>query len=350
MKTDTISAGQAVSLLLVSRLATVATFSPAPANQTEVWSTVAYGITWCLLLIPGYLLARVCETDLLRWTCRRHPLLGKTVSMLFGAFCLYVVSINASQFIYFVREALSPDMAATALCIALITAAFWAALYGVEALARAAVPIAALMVVGVVAVSVLLAGDMRFGYVAQTLTAKWEQQGWWYDTVRSTESVVAGFLLAHVKRPRVVSSVVTPTLAVTGGTLLIRLTVIGALGEFSLRCFYPYHVAVTAIGAGGVSRLDAVFVSVWIAALFVKTALFAWAFIQSTETLFSPSCRRAVIPACGLLTAVVGIVLSGQPHTAHGGWIAIVSAVGIGLFAAVLPLSVWLVIRRRKRV
>ena len=348
MKSETIGTGQVVGLLLVSRLATVAAFSPAPASQTEWWSTLLYSVTWCALLIPGYVFARITGDDPLCFFTRRNKWIGKTVAILFGLFCLYILGINASQFIYFVREALSPDMAATVLCIALITASFWSALYGIEALARAAVPLAVALIVSIAAVTVLLVPEIRTGYLAQTLTAKVSLEGWWYDTVRTSEAVLVGFLSARVNRPRFCSSIVIPTFCVAVGMLVIRLTAIGVLGDFSLRCFYPYHTAVTAIGAGDVSRLDALVVSVWVAAMFVKTALFAWGFVQSSKTLCARSVRRFVIPLGALAVWIVGVGLSGRSHTASVGWIAAISAVGLGLFAVGLPLCGCFIVRRKR--
>lgn len=346
MKNDTVGVGQVTGMLAVSRLATVAAFSPAPATQTEWWSSAAYVITWCLLLIPNYLFTRYASVDWLKTAVRRHPLVGKTTVGLFGAWCVYVLGINAGQFIYFVRESLSPDMSAATLCVVLLVAAFWAATYGLEALARAATPIAVLLAVSIALVWVLLFPDMQTGHFAQTLTADWSADGWWYDAVRTTEAAVAGLLFAHVKRPRFFTTVAVPTVALTVGVFGVRLAIIGVLGNAALPCFYPYHTVVTAIQTGGVGRWDAVFVSVWIAAIFVKVALFAWAWMQAVGTVVKPPTRHAIVTVGAVLSAVMGIVISNRSQTAPSVWMGWLSAVGIGLFAVVIPLvGCW----RRKR-
>ncbi len=350
MKTATISAGQWVGLLLVSRLATAATFAPAATNQNELWSTLIYGVTWCVLLIPTYLLARSTGgSDVLQTAYHRHKRFGQFVSVLLGVFCLYVISINVLQFIYFVREALSPDMAAAALCVALVATAFWAALYGIESLARTVTPIAVLLVGSIVVVFAMLMPDMKGGYLVETVTADWSSAGWWYDTVRTTEVVVAGLVLSHVNKPRLSASVLWPAVSVSGCLLLIRMTVIGTLGEFALRCFYPYHTAVTAIQVGLISRMDAVVVSIWIAAIFVKTALFAWVFSQSVRSICSPKTRRFVIPAGAMLTAVFGVVFSGESRVVSGDWIMGVSVGGSVLLGVILPLILWIITKGKKR-
>lgn len=350
MKTDTISSGQATCLLIVSRLATVATFASAPAAELEWWSVLSYGVTLCLLLLPTYGLLRTTNgEDVLHTATRIHPKIGKVTAALIGVFCLYVVCINVSQFMAFIREALSPDMAATALCVALVVAAFWSALYGIEALARTAAPIAVLLIGIIVAVAVLLAPDLQLGNWTQTITAKWQSAPWWYDTVRTTEAAIIGLVLSHVDKPRFCGSVVIPTGCVVGGMLLIRMTVIGVLGEFALRCFYPYHTAVTAIQAGSVSRMDAVAVSVWIAAVFIKTALFAWAFTRCLQVVL-PHKRRVCVPLGATFAAVIGIALGEHSNPAIHRLVMGISAGGIVLFAVVMPL-VWIVLsRRRKRI
>jgi len=64
--------------------------------------------------------------------------------------CLYLQAVELIRFRYFVTTVLSPDMPVVILCIVLVLAAYSAALYGVESLARAAA-IAAVLIAAVIA-------------------------------------------------------------------------------------------------------------------------------------------------------------------------------------------------------
>lgn len=350
MKTEKISAGQWLGILLVSRLSTAVTFAPAFANSQDIWSTVLYGLTLAIWLLPSILLAKKTDRlDILQQAQRDRPMLGKILSVLLGLYCLYVLAINVLQFMYFVRESLSPDMPAAALCTALVAAAFWAAFYGVEAMARAVLPIAALLCGSIVGILLLLVPDMKAGYLVDALLTQASAGGWFTELVRSTELTVAGILLSHVSTKRIGKSAAGLVLLSVCFILLTRLTVTATLGDFANRQFYPYHMATTVVENGLFRRIDLVAVSIWVASIFVKMTLFAWAFSRCIKPICHPSIRRWVIPAGAIVVAACGILFSGQPHAAANGWLMGISLGGILLFAVVCPLGLLWRMRKEKR-
>lgn len=339
MKTKRISAGQWASLLITSRLATATTFAPLFGNSTDLWSALLYGVTLLLLILPGLWLNRKTGgSNILQQASVRHPWLGKGMSAALALYCLYVLAVGVMQFMAFVRESLSPDMPAAALCVALMAAAFWAAGYGIEAMARAVLPIAVLLIGSITVVAVLLIPDMKSGYVTDALLTGATAGGWLSETARTTEVAIAGLVLSHTTSPQTARAVVRPSLGVAGLILLIRLTVTATFGKFAAGLLYPYHTAITVIDVGVLRRLDLLAVAIWIAAIFVRMTLFVWAFSECVHACVRRSVGRWAVPVGTIAATVGGVVYGVSPGEGVNWWLIGVSISGILLFAVVSPL------------
>ena len=339
MKTKMISSGQWAGILLVSRLAASVTFAPLFGNSTDLWSALLYGLTLLIVLLPSiWLNRRTGGSNILRQARAWNPWLGKGVAAALALYCLYVLTVGVMQFMAFVRESLSPDMSAAALCVALMAAAFWAAWYGIEAIARAVLPIAVLLVGSVLAVVILLVPEMKSGYLTDAFLASATASGWLSETVRTTEVAVAGLLLSHTAAPRTFRSAVWPSLGVAGLIFLIRLSVTATFGRFAEGQLYPYHTAVTVIDVGSFRRADLLVVAIWIAAIFVRMTVFAWAFSHCVHTCVRRPIRRWIVPLGVVAATVIGIFGRISPTEGVNWWLIGISLGGILLFAVIGPL------------
>ena len=112
------------------------------------------------------------------------------------------------------------------------------------------------------------------------------------------------------------------------------------LGDFSGMVLFPYYTAVTAAQVSILQRLDIVAAAVWLAALLIKTAFIGVLYLHCVGRMLGDKARLPAAVAGGAAVTVAGFV-SGRVYPAAGsaGFIWIVSAVLLGIFAVLLPSS-----------
>lgn len=355
MKRSQISAGQFAVILLVSRLVASMAFAPGTTQLTSgsdfFVSILMNAVGLIVLFLPTWWFNRHTHASgTLEYSYILFGKGGIGIALLYMVFSLYILVVNAVQFIHFVSTSLSPDMPVWILCILVIAAGFWSTFYGLEAIGRGASVIAVVVVLSVLIAAISLIPEFKWLYFPPLFYngVKPVMVGFLEEIPRTVEMAVIGILLPYIKGSA------TKSFFIWNGVLcavmlIIQATIVGVLGDFGGMVAFPYHTVITAAKTAVLERLDVVTTSVWVAALFVKIALFALVFVDCGGRVFGYTRK----PYCALVGSVLsiglGLWLGNKAYQLQRFAFNITTVSGLLLLAVVLPLALVLVDIVRKR-
>lgn len=344
-KNSRIGMGQLIAILLSSRLAVSLTTAPtmhAVSNGTDfLLSIILHSLLMLIVLLPVWWFSRrsggASTLDYAFALFGRGG--GVAVALAYALLCLYIQTVDLLRFDHFLATTLSPDLSRVAICAALVLAAFAAGLYGLQAVARAATLVTFLTVVCVAFIALALLPEMDTAYFPPLLYNGVSPviSGALEELPRTLEITVIGLLLPYVKGNMVKGCLKWAGLFAVVA-LVVQLTVVGVLGDFTGMVQFPYYTAVTAAQVSVLQRLDIVAAAIWSALLLIKMAFFAVLFLSAVQRAFGG--RGHVLYA--LIGAVAvwlpAVLLGGFPMEQQRPVLWGVSAVVMGVFAVLLPL------------
>lgn len=362
LSTSQISGGQLAALLLVSRLSVAMTYSATRHQLSNgldfVLSIVLQSVLLLLLFLPLWWFSRrTGGAGTLDYGYLLFGRGGAVLAVIYALICLYVQAVELIRFRYFVTTVLSPDMPVVILCIVLVLAAYSAALYGVESLARAAA-IAAVLIAAVIAfIAFALMPEMDAAYFPPFLYDGFSPviAGLLEETPRTMEIAVLGLMLPYCRK-KTSRGFVWWCVLLAVVMAVIQLTTVGVLGDFGGMVMFSYYTAITAAQTSVVQRLDILAVTIWIAALFLKLALFGMLFMDCFKRLFrkngrlSETNKKRVYFVIGAVLALLpAILFGGTAMQEERAVIWSISSAAIGVAALLVPLVLLLADYCRRR-
>ncbi len=341
-KASRISGVQMTVLLLASRL------SGCLLLTNDAFGNMSIGSRLFAVGIGGLLLFLLCLPTLcLDGTLNTAYRLGRTAGRIVGSgyllLCVFLLAVDVLQFHDFAEKVMNSNFSVPLLSVSLVVVAFLASLYGVAALARAALPVAAFTLVCLLVFGLALIPEMRTWYFPITTHGETAPvlRAAVAELPRTAEITVLGLLLPHTngKKGRAVFGFAAATSAVT---VVITLTALGVLGDFAQRTAYPYYTAAAAAQIGVFERMDILIVTVWLATFFVRMTLFA--------ALFTATARRVLCQKApwgvAVGAAVVCVVALVAPALRVSSIVTAVYWGVLGLFCVGLPLALYWLKRR----
>ncbi len=345
-----ISGVQLAVLLLTGRLSGALLLTPdslAELNLTDsLWTALVSGVLVFVCLLPTLWVCR-CTGGGLTDCALSSRLVGKTVCSGYALLCLFVLCLDMVQFCDFADKVMHRAFPVPVLACALLAVAFAASFYGIQALARAALPVAVFSVACLLLFGVSLLPQLRLWHFppieSQGIAAVFLRAV--RELPRSAEVVAVGMLYSSAR-----SRQTGACAAFAGGTALatagVITTAVGVLGDFAGRTAYPYYTAISAVSFGVFERMDILITAVWLGTFFVRLTLFCGLYTDAVRRVCG---QRSRIPAA-LLGAVVlctfVVLLPQLPNS----WVAVTAVYWwtLGIFAVALPLglAVW---RKRRR-
>lgn len=350
-----ISSGQLVMLLLAGRLSNCLLFSSDSFRQFTlmdcVLSMLLNGVLVLLLLLPTVLVLRKGTNGTTDTAYALSKPFGAGLTAAYLLLCLFVLGIDIVQFSDFVSKTMKGNFSVFLLTVVFIAACLIAAFYGIQALARASLVVAVFSAVCLIVFTVVLLPEMESIHFPPATGGRWGRvlEKAIADLPRTVEVVAIGLVYPYVKGPALKSC-----FGFAGATAffsaLAAVTAIGVLGDFSSLTVYPYYAAVTAAQIGVFQRLDILVTAVWLGTFFVRFTLFCMLLQGCARRLFGP---KAGLPT-GLVTFGVLLITAFwiQSGSYHGEWQWITQIYWwvLGAFCLLLPLLLWALCRRRKRV
>ena len=342
-KTVKISPWQLLSLILVSRIAVALTYTGGAAGVAHgtdrmVSLVLEAGLLLLLFLPTLWYIHAAKGIGSLEYAYVQFGRGGAVVAVLYALYCLYIQCLDLMQFDHFASTAMSPDIPRVVLCIALVAAAFVAAFYGLEAAARTAAVVVFLMTLVIVFLGLSLIPDMKalnfpplfYDGVAPVIEGALE------NLPRFLELGVMALLVPYVKgMSRGYSAGILTAAAVV---LVMQVTLVGVLGDYSEMVTYPYYTAVTIAHSSMLQRLDILVAAIWLAGIFVKMAFMAVLFLGCLRQAFGDKLKILYVALGGAVVLVVGLLLGDTLLEAEHGYLWLASTVLLLAFSVVLPI------------
>ncbi|HIW73897.1 MAG TPA: spore germination protein [Firmicutes bacterium] len=342
-KTVKISAWQLMALLLVGRIAVALTYTGGAAGVAHgtdrMASLLLEAALLLLLFLPTLWYSHAAKgLSTLEYAYVQFGRGGAVVAVLYALYCLYIQCLDLVQFEHFATTAMSQDIPHVTLCIALVAAAFVAAFYGLEAVARTAAVIAGLMLAAIVFLGLSLVPDMEalnfpplfYDGFTPVLNGALE------NLPRFLELGVIALLTPYVKG--VGKGYSFGVLLSAAVVLVMQATLVGVLGDYGEMVTYPYYTAVTIAHSSMLQRLDILVAAVWMAGLFVKMAFLAVLFLGCLRQAFGDKLKVLYVSLGGLAVLLVGLLLGDTLLAAEHDFLWLASTVLLLAFAAGLPL------------
>ncbi len=349
-KISRISGGQLTTLLLASRLSNCLLLTNQDVGslnlRDRLIAVALSGVMLFLLFVPTLLLLKRSERGMVDCAYHRSRRYGRVVCVGYLLLCLFILCLDIVQFHDFAEKVMKGGFSVTALTVALIAVAFAASFYGLQALARTALPVAAFSVLCLVVFGLSLVSEMRLFHFPplanQGLTAVIRAAV--AELPRTAEIVAVGLLYPYVSRAR------TRSLALFSGltavlTALVTVTALGVLGDFAVYTAYPYYAAVTAARLGVFQRLDILTTAVWLGTFFIRLTLFCTLFTDVARRLFGKRARLWCAAVGGGLLSCFALLLR---DARDWSLITAVYWIVLGVFCLLLPVLLGLPKRRNR--
>ena len=352
MKRDDISGMQLFSVLFVSRIIGLFTFTVPQETGFSAGDRVLFTLPFflcCLLCaVPVFLTAKH-PAGILGMALEVSPALAKTAGVLLCGAFLCAAALGVLRFELFVSTVMFPERDTLLLTVLLLAAASAAAVHGMQSLGRTATVLLALLAASMV--FILLATANRFDLLNLTLPLE-----------SGVTPVLKNGFRSACRTMELTALSVAPTF--TKGNL--RKTGVGWLAAFSLTAAAVFFTiggvtgrygeqqmfqlyTVTAIAKFGVfERLDAILTGLWILGAFLQAAFFLRLAADAVGQAFDRQLSAAPVFAGGGVTFALFLLFSVLAARTEGAATLAASEIVFLLTAVALPGTVILA-RRIKR-
>ena len=338
MNKSRITGGQLTVLILASRLAhglLLPTAAVAGLTLAERLIAIAVsGVCLFVLFLPTVWVMRRRSAGLTDLAYRHSRTRGRIVCGGYAVLCLFILCVDMLQFCDFADQVMPSGFSVGALAVALIVVAFAASFYGIEALARTALPVLVFAVLCLCVFGAALLPEMRVLHFPPTSSGR-ILTAVLHDLPRTAEVAVIGLLYPYSRSPRI-RTAVGVSVGVAVFTAFVTVTALAVLGDFAAETPYPYYTAVTAAQLGVFERPDILITAVWLGTFFVRMSVFSLLFTDAAARMFGK--RRWIAVTGAAVLSVFALAVS-------RGWVAgagldVVYPVILGTFAIAVPL--WL--------
>ena len=344
VKKQMISWKQAFVLVFISYMLVALTYIPsAESDAKNVDKLVSISIAMCLVLLsllPVYFLSgRKSGCNIIDCVRDCAKPLTKPVALFYVLAFSYTIVITTSRFSLFITSVLLVESKTTIFIIIILAAACYAAVLGIEAVARASLFVFAVLIFSMLFSCVILVKDVDFLNLRPLFYngASDIFSEAILDASKLIEAAVLGMLA-----PKIVGgikkTIITFTLLFWVAVMLLTFLIISVLGEYSSVQLFPVYTLVSLARIGNFHRFDAILSGIWIAGDFIKVAVLL---IVSGECMkYVVSGRRYRV--CMVLTVIVIFAFSMLASFSFERYIAISNYVVIGAVtvaaSVVIPL------------
>ncbi len=348
-----ISGAQAIILLLLCRMFYTVFFSPSYTQVTEV-NAILIGdlialVVSLILLLPLLFLFRK-ETqgnDLILECWGMSKWFGTAVILYYTALLLMVIIGTASRFQTFMANVVFPNAAALIILATFFIACIYAAVMGLEGIARVSSIIFVLFLISL-AMILLFSGNKIQWVNLRPIHEKPVES--LLETVVSNISKNMEFVVLILIYPKVKGKfwkISLSYLAISG--LIIALVggiTILVLGEFTMKQLFPFYTVASIIENKIIQRMDALHMSLWVLISFVRVAVYLLLGSELIGRLLPEKKKGLSMPVISLLAFGGSYLLTVAGNNSETYYSILQNPIPIFLAVTVIPLIV--LIGRRK--
>lgn len=277
MRGTKISAAQFFIAMFVSRVVvTIALNAQYTGGEHMLDNIFSYLLAMLLgtaIALPIWLAARGQNESLPALAMGRLGWLGGLVPLCYGLYFVLVGGTSLALFQIFLMDTVNPGFSAGLVVIALVAVALYGALRGLETVARCAVCVFAVLILGCGLVFCMAAVRFRVDNLEPLFYRGFAQTGRGITLFIARTSIFADMavLLPQVKGRRKLGflSWAAGTAAFVTATILM---IVGCLGRYAYTQNFPVYVLASLTEVRSLQRLDAVFTGVWLMGLIIKLA------------------------------------------------------------------------------
>lgn len=352
-----ITTWQFFSLLLLSRLLSLLTFSPIYTKA--VLSSdflVAGGIGFvfiCIASLPIYFLHKKNpDKDILDLSYEISPIFSKIVAVVYGLIFVFYVFSTLARLDLFVGTIIFPESNTFFFVFLSVALACYAASLGLEPLGRAGVMslfVFALSFLFIFATMVSKVDLNNFSPVFYNGLAPVFEQGW-SVTVRFIEIAVMAVLLPRVKGQTKKGFFIS-ILIFEIFFQLVFFFLIGGLGNFAFTQLFPVHAIAVLSEFTVFERLDVILTGVWILSAFIEISFMLYVYSSLFAKAFKPKHTNYYIAAAGAVVVLLQMITSRRISAFLTIVNPTVKTVVFAVAVLIVPLFilVTLQVRRRKK-
>lgn len=337
-KRGKISPVQLFFILLVSRIVVTLTnvreVSVGKLSSDLLISIVLAYLFTMLLSMPAY----ICISK------NKNPFSVKWIALLYAAYFIYSASVNISRFSYFAASMLNPESSMIFFIVIISAAVCYAAVMGIESIARFGVFCGAVLVAAVLVVAVFNINniDMINYYPVFSNTRLEIFKNSAVFTANSIEPALLLALSGRVNGKQAKPLFFAVTASFSTIFLLIFLCM-GVMGSAASLQAFPVFTLFQMASIGTFSRLDMFHTAFWIFALFFKCSVLVYA----SSIAVNKYSHKSKCIAVALIIALATIIAAQVAGNQTAPLIKLISAAGFILFVIVIPI-IYLFAGKRK--
>lgn len=307
---------QLFCMLFISRMVVDITYTPYLAGGGEVWDHVlSAAISWILtfiMVLPVYFLYR--RQPSMTLADQAYFLMGKAgyaVSAVYALYFLIMSCYTLSMFEVFVTNAMSPQISLPMLTLAILATSCYGAFKGIEALARTSGFILVVLCASIIFLICALFPQVdTVNYPPFMLNGPQQTIGGVLLMLSRTACIPAMAMLLPLAKGSAKSGIFVWNTSVHLLTGILLTLMVGALGEFLQTQLFPVYAAASVAEIGVFKRMDALYLGIWTAGLFLKTALFLVLFSMCVRRIWGERAGRVSIGVGGVLIGLFSLLVA----------------------------------------
>lgn len=311
-----ISALQFFSLLFISRAVIMITLNNQVLGgerliDNVVSSVIAFGFNF-IIIIPIWLLHRRRPTlNVVDYSYYLMGSLGVIIPVFYSLYFLIVNCYYMSFFQLFIVNVMDPKTPLWLVAVAVLLVAVYGAFKGIEAIARASGFIIVIVVAGLLFIILSLTPQIDpinyepFFYDGFKQTAT----GTLLAIARTSCPAVIALILPLVKGRKKLGYAVWNT-GIYLLMICLILVMVGALGGYLKNQLFPVYTASSIAEAGAFQRFDAIFLSVWMTGLFLKTSLDLFLISFCVKRFAGDKASKITIVAAAVLIMALTLLIT----------------------------------------
>lgn len=316
-KTSKISVWQLFSVILLSRLLTLLTYTTFGLDRMHnadffasvLFCTAFVALFSTMVFIQSKLFPEKDMTDI---AYIASPLLSKGVSVCYAFYFIFAALTTLVRLELFVSSIVFPDTDSTLFAVICIIAACYAATLGIEGIGRASVLSLAIFNAAFLFIVLTMADEIDFvnfspiffDGITPSIKAGLN------SATRTVEVVMLTALLPKTKgKPMRIYTAWLLVFAVY--KLILFFCTFGGLGDYALTQLFPVYAMSVLSEVGVFRRFDVLLTGVWILSAFIKISLLFYLQAELLQKSFRKSWRIGYILIAGALVLIVQIGMGG---------------------------------------
>lgn len=347
-----ISGGQAVCLLLLSRLFSLSGYSPALGESATglvlLWGVLLSIGLQVLLAVPLFLFARYSPgRNPVVLSRQQGPRLGSLVGILYGVSIFAQLLASLITFVEFMVTAIYPNASAWILLLWMCPCIFVCAGYGLEAMGRASTIAAFFLLLGIALITIILPSEGSLSFIDPIgQNAVNEVVHYAVDFTARTPELYLLLLLypSSTKKPGRILPFFWGLILVIAE--LCFFLVISVMGQRGLETVFPFFSLSAVASLPFLQRTDSFHMIFWVILALFRCGLL----LRLCADCLLPATRKNPYRILMAVLLLAGAVVAGLVHDQHAVLRAIhlFSIPAVVLLTGLLPLLLLTLLRKER--